>query len=280
MPRGFEASMKTTAVFFPFDLFGSGGTRAGAELLADAVREMLADNRRERVPARARAYTSKVRVEELLFETLAEVTGWRERGREAAREVIGRGDFFLWATGGHLGVLPVLEELPADTLVVQFDAHLDVYNLSDCTSELSHGNWLRHAAGTLPPIVHVGNRDLFLRREESEAFFRAVFSADEFILRPDDVLRQLAQLAGEAKRVVIDVDCDVFDPAYFPATPQPQPMGLSPQLFLRCLDAVWSDRVVGLCLSEFDPARDDRDRSLGLLLWLIEYVLLRRYEKP
>ena len=33
--------MKTCAVFFPFDLFGSGGAGAGVDLLAD--------NRRERV---------------------------------------------------------------------------------------------------------------------------------------------------------------------------------------------------------------------------------------
>ena len=41
--------MKTCAVFFPFDLFGSGGAGAGVDLLADELREILADNRRERV---------------------------------------------------------------------------------------------------------------------------------------------------------------------------------------------------------------------------------------
>ena len=52
--------MKTTAVCFPFDLFGSPGAGAGAELLADELREMLADNRRERVPTRALAYQDQV----------------------------------------------------------------------------------------------------------------------------------------------------------------------------------------------------------------------------
>jgi len=46
---------RATAVVFPFDLFGSAGAAAGAELLADELREILADNRRETVTTRARA---------------------------------------------------------------------------------------------------------------------------------------------------------------------------------------------------------------------------------
>ena len=62
--------MKTSIVFFPFDLFGSGGTGRGAELLADAFREMLADNQHEKVHTRARAYAGKIQLEEFSFETL------------------------------------------------------------------------------------------------------------------------------------------------------------------------------------------------------------------
>ena len=40
--------VKTAVIFFPFDLFGSSGTADGVRLLADEMREMLADNRRER----------------------------------------------------------------------------------------------------------------------------------------------------------------------------------------------------------------------------------------
>src|SRR5918911_996148 len=52
---------KATAVIFPFDLFGSPGAGAGAALVADELREVLADNRRERVPTRAAAYTDRLR---------------------------------------------------------------------------------------------------------------------------------------------------------------------------------------------------------------------------
>jgi len=60
---------KTAAVFFPFDSFGSAGTGGGAELLADAVREMLADNCQEKMPARGHSYTPHIQVRETAFAT-------------------------------------------------------------------------------------------------------------------------------------------------------------------------------------------------------------------
>src|SRR5438128_445065 len=135
--------MKTHALFFPFDLFGHAGARQGAELLADAVREMLDDNRREKAATRARSYTNKIVVDEIVLDALGDYANWRAKAQDAISHVVGGDDFLLWATGNHLGVLPlydVLARSPEKTLVVQFDAHLDIYDLADCTRELSHGN--------------------------------------------------------------------------------------------------------------------------------------------
>src|SRR5206468_4930753 len=99
-------AVKTRLVFFPFDLFGSSGAGDGARLLADAVREMLADNRRERLPTRAEAYQDAVRVRELPFDTLAHFQEWRQRGRRAVQSARKNGDFLFWITGNHLGTLP------------------------------------------------------------------------------------------------------------------------------------------------------------------------------
>ena len=100
--------MRTTAVFFPFALFGSAGTSLGAELLADAFEEMLADNRREQTPTRARAYMGHVRVRQLPLETLAEYQDWRARARRNVQQVFRNGDFLLWITAGHPYYLKLL----------------------------------------------------------------------------------------------------------------------------------------------------------------------------
>jgi len=273
---------KSQAVFFPFDLFGSRGAGAGAELLADAFREMLADNARERVATRASAYKGAVRVREVAFDTMPAYETWRERGRQLARDVLRRGEFLLWITGNHLGVLPVYEELgkrgSRDILVVQLDAHLDIHRFSDCTAELSHGNFLLHATEPLPDIINVGNRDLLLLAEDVRKHYRAAVSALEFSLRPQEVLEQIRRAAGDAKQVFFDIDCDVLDPSCFPAVSHPLPLGMSLHDLVRLLDAAWSDHLAGVAISEFDPARDQNDRCLSCLAWLLEYLLLRRYE--
>ena len=174
--------MKTHALFFPFDLFGHAGTRQGAELLADAVEEMLRDNRREKKPTRARAYANKIHVDEFLLETLPDYIDWRANAKAAIVPVLAKNDFLLWTTGNHLGVLPLYDALvrPAEkTLIIQFDAHLDIYDLTDCTAELSHGNFVRHVEGPLPTLINLGHREQIVRPDVIAEFFtRAVAAAD------------------------------------------------------------------------------------------------------
>jgi arginase family enzyme len=262
-------------LIFPFDLFGSAGTGAGAKLLGDAVREILDDTAEETRPCRADVLRNNVTVKELAFDALADVTDWRKRGRQAAKQSLKRREFLLWIGGNHLSVLPLLEELGADTLVIQFDAHLDVYAFHDTTAELSHGNFLKHFETQRPRLVNVGHRDLFLTQKEIGETFEAVYPAWDVA---SDALRVAAELkakAGAAKRVWIDLDCDAFDPSALPAVPDPVPFGLLPPAFLALFDAIGMGNFAGLSISEFDPGRDIRDTSLNLLGWLIEYVLLK-----
>ncbi len=299
--------MKTRIVFFPFDLFGSPGAAAGADLLADAVHEMLEDNGRERLPTRARAYQKHVRTETFSFDQLSSYQNWKTKAQQVIRQVFQKKEFLLWVTGNHLGVLPVYEELGGgrasrspratrrgeerqrpeskvrsqetkDTVLIQFDAHLDIYNLSDCKSELSHGNFLLHSEESLPTIMNIGTRELLLRPDYVRKYYQEVFPAEVLAVNPHFAEENIRQAVAQAGRVFIDIDCDVFDPANFPAVTHPLPFGLSPALFLRLLDAAWCDRVVGVAISEFDPGRDRNDQSLTTLVWLLEYLLLKKYE--
>jgi arginase family enzyme len=269
--------VKSAAVVFPFELFGSAGAGAGAQLLGDAVREILDDTAAESHPCRAAAVVGKVAVREAAFDTVEQVKGWRKRGRQLARKALDAGEFLLWLGGNHLSVLPVLEELGPDALVVQLDAHLDVYRFHDTTAELSHGNFLRHADGPLPTLVNVGHRDLFLTPAEVAETFAAAHSAVDVATRPERVLADLRKRAAAAPAVWIDLDCDAVDPAFLPAVGQPLPFGLAPPALLAVIDAVWSDKVLGVSVSEFNPGRDVRDAGLELLGWLVEYLLLRRH---
>jgi arginase family enzyme len=271
--------VSTTIAIFPFDLFGSAGTGQGAEQVAEAFREILADNRRERVPTRALAYSGKVRLRECSFVELSAYQDWRKRGRQVVRQSWHRDEFLLWITGNHLGALPIYDELAGtENLVVQFDAHLDIHHFSDCTPELSHGNFLLHCAEPLPPLCNIGHRELLLQPDYINNYYQMTFPADALALDPEPALRHLRKACQRAPRVFLDIDCDVFDPTFFPAVSEPVPFGLTPLLFLRLLDAAWSGRVAGVALSEYNPSRDRDDTCLATLMWLLEYLLLRRYE--
>jgi agmatinase len=274
--------VKTSVIFFPFDLFGSPGAGSGAELLADEFAEILADNRRETVATRARAYTDRVRVKQFTFANLSDYATWREQGREAVRQVAARGDRLLWVAGNHLAALPVYDELADrdDVLVVQLDAHLDIHHFADCSREPTHGNFLLHCAGRLPPIVNVGHRELLLTPSYIARHYRRAISAGELAGDPAGVLATVREAAASCARLYVDLDCDVFDPSYVPGVARPAPFGLSPAQVLAVLDAAGIDRAAGLILSEFDPSRDRDDRSLAALVWLIEHVLIRWHEGP
>src|SRR4051812_15019645 len=195
--------MHTTVTVFPFDLFGGAGTGAGAQLLGDAVREILDDTEAETRPCRADCLRGKVDVREFAFETPEQVRDWRKAGRQAAKRAIKSGHFLLWLGGNHLSVLPVLEELGRDALVVQFDAHLDVYSFHDNIKELSHGNFLRHFDGPRPRLVNVGHRDLFLTPGEIGETFEGVYSALDVAADADRVAGELRAKVAGAKRVWI-----------------------------------------------------------------------------
>ena len=278
-----RGGVKTSVLCFPFDLFGSGGSAAGAELLADELREVLADNRRETVATRATAYTDRVRLKQFSFDTVEKYQDWRGQGRRAVRQALRNGDFLIWLTGNHLGALPVYDELAAlaePPLVVQFDAHLDIHQFADCTAEPSHGNFLLHCVGPLPPLVNVGHRELLLTDDHIQRYYRTTFAAAALAVDARPALAHIGKTCAAAGRVFLDLDCDVFDPAFFPAVRQPVPFGLSPRELLPFVEAAWSGQVAGVLVSEFDPGRDQHDRSLATLVWLLEYLLLKRYEGP
>ena len=198
------------------------------------------------------------------------------------RQALRAGDFLFWVAGNHLGALPVYDELaaqPDGVLVVQFDAHLDIHHFRD----MRHGAVARQFPAALRRPAAASwstsaTANCCCRPTTSAAPTTRRFRRPNWrSIRPRP-WNGCAAPARTAERVFLDLDCDVFDPAYFPAVSQPVPFGLGPPLFLRLLDAVWSPKVAGVLISEFDPSRDRDDRSLALLVWLLEYLLLRRYE--
>lgn len=262
---------RAAVVVFPFDLYGSGGSGHGAELLGDAVREMLDDTRAEEQLTRPHAYAGRVDVEEHPFDNPAAIADWRRIGRKVIDRHLSAGTFTLWLGGNHLSVLPVFDALGPGDLVIQLDAHLDCYALHDTTDTLSHGNYLLHIEPPRPKVIVAGHRDLFLIPTEVKRSFTAAVSAED----TDSATAVIHKHAAKARRVWLDLDVDVFDPAFAPGVGQPMPFGLAPLTVLGLMLDAWGDKLAGVSVSEFLPTADRDDRTLELLGWLVERLLLR-----
>jgi agmatinase len=257
---------------FPFDVFGSAGSSEGAKLLIDLIQEIIDDSEQESLATRTDEFASRIQIDEQEFKTVDAIKNWQLTGqRHISKHLEKKDTFTLWLGGNHLSILPVYEALREDDLIIQFDAHLDVYHLHDNIEEPSHGNFIRDAKISAP-LVNIGNRDLFLHQEEINKYFDEVISEHYDIL----LFKKLKKYVAKAKRIWIDIDIDVIDPAFCPAVSTPLPFGMLPQTLLQWLSKIWAtDKVVGMSLSEFLPASDRDSKSLELLGWLVEWSLLQ-----
>jgi len=266
---------KIPVVVLPFDALGSAGTGRGAMVLSDVLREAVDDTKLEKRVTRPGKFARLLYFIESRFDTVESLASWRVDAAEVAADHSIRWDFSLWLGGNHLSVLPLLEELSPTDLVIQLDAHLDCYDLADSTVELNHGNFLQALKPKKRPrIAHIGNRDLFLTAKDVKPHVDVVIPIDRVVADFDHVKAQLLELIGKAKRVWLDVDADVLDPAFAPAVHVQSPCGLTPQQLLAVLLLIPKEKFFGLSISEYDPGRDDGDRTLNLLGWFLERALL------
>jgi len=83
---------------------------------------------------------------------------------------------------------------------------------------------------------------------------------------------------AKAKRIWIDIDADAFDPAAVPGVHHPLPGGLTLLMLLQILDAIGSDKIAGVSISEFDPNLDKDGTGQTCSGGFLEWLLLKWYE--
>lgn len=144
--------------------------------------------------------------------------------------------------------------------VITFDAHLD---LRDTDRGLTNGNPIRALLeGGFPGsrIVQIGIQPF----ANSECYWRVARDAGIRVVTADEVGRRgIEAVVGEALArlpglpIYVDLDLDVLDRAFAPATPGSRPGGLTPRELRTASRLCGEDpRVCVLDIVEMDPARD------------------------
>jgi formiminoglutamase len=179
--------------------------------------------------------------------------------RTAVAQALGESDAAVVLGGDNSVTFPAVQALGKCGLIT-FDAHLDLRSLD---GGLTNGNPIRALlangfAGER--IVQIGIQSF----ANSEAYWNVAREAGIRIVSADEVRRQgiervvceaLESLAGLP--VYVDLDLDVLDRAFAPATPGSRPGGLMP------CDIRTAARLCGECarvrvldLVEMDPTQD------------------------
>jgi formiminoglutamase len=202
---------------------------------------------------------------------------------EAEAVVLLGGDNSITRPGCH----GMCAELPRAGLLT-LDAHLD---LRDLNPELSNGNPVRALlADGLPgtQIVQIGIQPFANSRAyfevAREAGIKVVSVAEVRALGIETAISEaLDRLDQEVEAIYVDLDLDVLDRAFAPATPGSRPGGLTPAE-VRCAVRLCGShaKVRILDLVEIDPTKDVADATVfaaGLALLSFASGLLGRFSR-
>jgi agmatinase len=182
--------------------------------------------------------------------------------RLVVEDILAAGKMPVAIGGEHtitLGVAKGLGARAAKTVIVSFDAHLDL-RCEFLGSTLSHTTFMQLISEEVKPakIFEVGTRSA-CKEELSYAKKAGVefFTSQQIIKQgSEQITEQLKQKLLPYENVYLTVDMDVLDPAFAPAVQNPEPEGLTTTVLLDIACALCDKRVMGFDVVEIAPIYD------------------------
>jgi arginase family enzyme len=180
--------------------------------------------------------------------------------RDGVARALQQSDTVIILGGDNSITRPACRALGDDCSLMTFDAHFD---LRDLAGGLSNGNPIRALLRDGMPgsrIVQIGIQSFANSQPYAAVAAQAgikVITADEVHTAGIEaaVARGLQSLPPG--RIYIDLDLDVLDRAYAPASPGSRPGGLAPWQVRRAARMCGADpRVAAIDLVEVDPEKD------------------------
>ena len=161
--------------------------------------------------------------------------------------------------GEHTITLGAVGGLGKKTAVISFDAHLDLRN-EYMNLKTSHTTFMRRIKEQTHPetIIEIGTRavcqeELNYTKKASVKFFttQQIRKAGA-----EKTVNSLRKALANCKNIYLTIDMDVLDPAFAPAVQNPEPDGLSTEIFFDLLQGLCDDRITALDLVEVAPYYD------------------------
>lgn len=188
------------------------------------------------------------------------------------------------AIGGEhtitLGIMKGLGAQARETAVVSFDAHLDLRQ-DFLGLKLSHTTFMRLIKKEINPakIIEVGTRSVCQEEIDYAKKSTVNFITTQEIRKngTDEIVDKIKTMLAPYKKVYLSVDMDVLDPAFAPATQNPEADGISTGELLDVVCALCDERVVGFDVVEVAPVYDQGISAIAAAK--IIFDMLCRLEK-
>jgi agmatinase len=201
-----------------------------------------------------------------------------EMCRLVAADIFSSGKVPVVIGGEHtitLGLLKGLGEKAKETAVVSFDAHLDLRG-EFLGLTLSHTTFMQRVCREVKPakIFEVGTRSVC--QEELDYAKKAgveFFSTQQIRAEgTKKIVEQLKAKLAAYQNVYLSVDMDVLDPAFAPATQNPEADGISTGELLDIICALCDKRVVGFDVVEVAPVYDQGISTVAVAKVMFEML--------
>ena len=198
----------------------------------------------------------------------------------ATSEILSSGATPCVLGGEHTISYPVVKAIGSGVGVIQFDAHMDLFDTFE-GQKLSHATAIRRVHEVVGPknVIQIGIRTASIEEHSyaKEAGIKYYTPLDvekkgmEEIM--SDVLRSMEHLKG----IYVTIDIDALDPCYAPGTGFHEPDGLSIREMITAIHSLDGSKLVGMDLVEVSPAGEfDPTPSVAAKLLIEAFGVIAR----
>jgi agmatinase len=162
--------------------------------------------------------------------------------------------------GEHTITLGAARAMGKNCAIISFDAHLDLRD-EYMSLKTSHTTFMRRINEQVKPkkMVEIGTRAV-CKEELAYAKKAGIPYITVHQIRNNGVektIEKIEKLLADVKQTYLTIDMDVLDPAFVPAVQNPEPDGLSANLFYDLLSKVCDRRVIAFDVVEVAPHYDN-----------------------
>lgn len=199
---------------------------------------------------------------------------------KAISEILSSGATPFVLGGEHTISYPVVKAIGSGIGVIQFDAHMDLFDTYE-GQKFSHATAIRRVHEIVGPknVIPIGIRTASIEEHSyaKEAGIKYYTPLDVEKKGMDRIMSDVLKSMEHLKGIYVTIDIDALDPCYAPGTGFHEPDGLSIREMITAIHSLDGSKLVGIDLVEVSPAGEfDPTPSVAVKLLIEAFGVIAR----